>query len=289
MTRDVERTGLEAALREGFALARRPSSLDEIGDTSERQGFANLVGKHWSEVPAEVVYTLRWDLRSFTRAGWRHYLPAFLLAALSSREVAENVVDFLGQWSSDRDALWPAEKRAVRTWLHHLRGVQGDDQAAATLADYWDAPPIAERDERRELLARRTLAVFPCDRAAPWLEQDFGRLRDLSVRDPASLTTDEVVRQLPAHLWSWLEGGSSSILWLLELREQRDGHTRATRTAALVEAVAKQLTRAQRVLVADAFAAVALLGGPPDAKLAEDDWRQLADATAPSGAEATGR
>lgn len=158
----------EPALRnqiaDGFRDARVPSTTDEIADDWEVPEVRELVGKHWSEVPVDIIVRMNWDLGWFHRPGIRHYLPAFMLAALRESETAETVIAYLGHGAGERDALWPDEKRAVRTWLRYMRDELQNEDAAKALATYWENPPITPLDEDRVALFRRARELFAPDR-----------------------------------------------------------------------------------------------------------------------------
>jgi hypothetical protein len=166
------------------------------------------------------VCRLRWDLEWFERPGLRYYLPCFLCATFADREIAECVIDYLSRGSSDRNALWPSEKRAVRDVLLQLRDREAHDCAGDALIAYWIAPEIAADDELRELVARRILADFADDTATAGIDQRD--LERLGARELAALGVDEVRRRLPALLFSVLEKATVGILSLLSPSEAPD-------------------------------------------------------------------
>ena len=91
-------------------------------------------GKHWKEVPLEK---LQYHSSSFlSPAGFRYYLPAYLLAALADYgnllphtvyaltlpEKSSLEEQGLWQWHLARfDGLTPAQKEAVRAFLEYAR------------------------------------------------------------------------------------------------------------------------------------------------------------------------
>jgi hypothetical protein len=165
MSAIIER--LKQQITEAFRDARKPATHDEIANDWEVPQARELVGKDWSEVPFELIYQFRWDLEWFRAAGIRHYLPALLVAAFRESEVAENVIKYLSMWASEREALWPEEKRAVQAWMRYFRDERHDEDAAEALAKYWDDPNITPLDEERVRLFRRARDVFAEDRTAP--------------------------------------------------------------------------------------------------------------------------
>jgi hypothetical protein len=159
---------LRNQIADGFRDARVPSTVDEIADDSEVPEVHDLVGKHWSVVPLETIVRVRWDPGWFHRLGIRHYLPAFMLAAIREPEIAETVIAYLerGGVGGERDALWPDEKRAVRAWLRYMRDEHQNEDAAKALAIYWENPAITPLDEERTALFRRARAAFAAERTA---------------------------------------------------------------------------------------------------------------------------
>ena len=159
---------LRTQIADGFRDARVPSTVDEIADAWEVPDVRDLVGRHWSVIPLDTIIRMRWDLGWFHRLGVRQYLPAFMLAAIREREVAETTIAYLelGGVGGERDGLWPDEKRAVRAWLRWMRDEHQDQDAAEALATYWEHPAITPLDEERVAQFRRALEIFAPDRTA---------------------------------------------------------------------------------------------------------------------------
>jgi hypothetical protein len=208
------------SLAEAFRAARQPTALWEIGQAAENPAFRELVGKRRDEVAFDTVYRLRWDLEWFERPGLRYYLPCFLCAAFADREIAQCVIEHLARGSSDRNALWPSEKRAVRDVLIQLRDRCAHASAGDALTAYWDAPEIAADDELREQVARQILARFAGDPATAGLDQRD--LERLGAYELAALGVDEVRRRLPALLFSVPEKATAGVVALLSPSETPD-------------------------------------------------------------------
>ncbi len=222
---------LVGLLAEAFRAARQPNELWEIGEASENPAFRELVGKRRDEVSFDTLRRLCWDLEWFERPGLRYYLPCFLHAAFVDREIAECVIEHLSRASSDRNGLWPSEKRAVRDVLIQLRDREAHGSAGDALTAYWDAPDITADDELREQVARRILTAFARDVATAEVdtrsEAQGGGIgqRDierLGARELAALGVDEVRRQLRALLFSVPEKATVGIVTLLSPSETPD-------------------------------------------------------------------
>jgi hypothetical protein len=78
-----KRHELVEEIRQAFAYTPYPSGqvLDEFA------------GKHWSELPIELIQTYRDDLGTFSSEEFRFYLPAYLIAIILHPDKADILCD----------------------------------------------------------------------------------------------------------------------------------------------------------------------------------------------------
>lgn len=109
---------------------------------------ADFKGKHWREIPREVLKRHHDDLPLFSSAGRRFYLPAYLFAALDDfwdlREFVsihltpEENPDAMQSFRERFDDFTPAEKQSIKKFFEHLRDEESDQYwAPKALKLYW--------------------------------------------------------------------------------------------------------------------------------------------------------
>ena len=123
----------------------------------------DLKGKHWKEIPRDILRYHHDDLPFLSNIGLRYYLPAYLLAALEDdwdflHFVIFNLAPTLDMYGyeSKQDYLrkrfsefTPTQKLAIREFMEFVRDEMSDrpmrSQIASALEDYWGtvepAPP----------------------------------------------------------------------------------------------------------------------------------------------------
>ncbi len=80
------------------AFAQTPYPGDDKVAVYARYGHSladDLRGKHWREVPLEVLYAHRWEIFLLTPETFRFYSPVFMLAALYHPNEVESLSDNL--------------------------------------------------------------------------------------------------------------------------------------------------------------------------------------------------
>lgn len=109
---------------------------------------ADFRGKHWKEVPREVLQYHHDDLPLFSSAGCQYYLPAYLFAALDDfwdlREFVsihltpEDTHEAMQSFHERFDGLTPAQKRCIKAFFEYLQDEESDRYWAPTaLKLYW--------------------------------------------------------------------------------------------------------------------------------------------------------
>lgn len=106
-------------------------------------------GRHFRDVPRDVLIRHHNELASFSEEGLLFYLPAYLLAAVDDiYDIVYYVVYYLDltDWNGDAlkrqfDRFSPVQKRAIRLFLEHVRDAMPQvslaDLAQKALAQYW--------------------------------------------------------------------------------------------------------------------------------------------------------
>lgn len=97
-------------------------------------------GKHWSEVPHDVVRWHHDDLCDFTEAGKRFFLPAFMLAAMEPDDIAGYAVLHLTNPDNFEEfrRYTPEQRAAVRAFLER----EGDPRfIGRALSEVWSPLP----------------------------------------------------------------------------------------------------------------------------------------------------
>jgi len=130
------RSNLIAAIEHAWAETPPPSeggiSYNQELDDERAELEASLRGRHWREVPRETLFAWRTGLAGLSPAGFRYYLPAFLLAGLENAEIGgfllyhfeagiENgsIVQKLSSFST-------AEREALRAFFQLMAAEQAD-------------------------------------------------------------------------------------------------------------------------------------------------------------------
>jgi hypothetical protein len=137
-------------IRSAFAATPAPPPGRLLRETSradpEAVAVATALGRTcWSEVSATTIHGCRAGLPFLSPAGFRYYLPAYLLACLSTPELRDVVLVDLcpppdtPPWSpadfeARRRALSPDQRHAVLAFLDHL-------QAGETGTSSWTPRP----------------------------------------------------------------------------------------------------------------------------------------------------
>jgi hypothetical protein len=108
-------------------------------------------GRHWREIPRDILQYHQHDLPFFSPAGLRYYLPTYLLAGLDGFvDVPDfTVYDVEPDEEGDTRELWiqryepmtPKQKQAIRMWLEYLRDERPRNidlaHVQAALEKYW--------------------------------------------------------------------------------------------------------------------------------------------------------
>jgi hypothetical protein len=160
----------EAAIIEAFADEPYPGDEaltlpPQDWRTEEIQG--DFKGRHWRDVPPELLNKQGSWLQVFSPAGRRFYLPAFMLLTLNQLLekgsfhwvlFALDPPEQMGWFEREYGAYTPAQKKAIRLFLEYVRDEPEDlrsDRPVAqdALARYWasedDAPPKVAEPARK--------------------------------------------------------------------------------------------------------------------------------------------
>jgi hypothetical protein len=165
----ADRKALIAQIEQAFAAVPYPGD-DRIcpGVTAETRRFgteeaeieAAFRGIHWRDVPLEVLNLHQLSLSFFSPAGFRFYLPAYLLAVLGVPRRPPGFLEMGGikgavlhslqppvemswkprshptvAWFLERvNGFAPEQREAIQAFLHHV----GGREARAALNRYWE-------------------------------------------------------------------------------------------------------------------------------------------------------
>ncbi len=108
-------------------------------------------GRHWKDVPRDILQYHQHDHPFFSPAGMHYYLPTYLIAALDR---FGDTLEFTfyeinppaeghkhrEDWAKRYDPMTPAQKNAIRMWLGYLRDEMStlmEEEARASLEKYW--------------------------------------------------------------------------------------------------------------------------------------------------------
>lgn len=110
----------------------------------------HLRGRHWRDIPRDILQYHQHDLPFFSTAGLHYYLPTYMLAALDDfmdtphftvYEVEPAEGELHDHWFERVRGLTPAQKNAIRSWLEYLRdempGRTDLKHVQAALNNYW--------------------------------------------------------------------------------------------------------------------------------------------------------
>lgn len=151
MSSELER--LKQQIEQAFADVPYPGD-ENIGadpyDWECAELNQHLRGKHWREIPRDLLQYHQHDLPSFSPAGLQYYLPAYLLAALDNfvdvpdftvYHVNPEVGDLHDYWAKRFEGMTAAQKNAIRSWLEYLRDEMSRTidlkHVNAALNNYW--------------------------------------------------------------------------------------------------------------------------------------------------------
>jgi hypothetical protein len=91
---------VKARILSAFAATPHPAEGNLVADQSGwdpecREIARDFDGKHWRDVPEELVLAHLQALPLFTPAAFRHYLPAYMMVSLERGEAADTVREFV--------------------------------------------------------------------------------------------------------------------------------------------------------------------------------------------------
>lgn len=107
-------------------------------------------GRHWKDIPRDLLQYHQHDLPFFSAAGLHYYFPTYMFAALEDFvdipqfavfAVDPNEGELRDYWFGRFDSFTPAQKNAVRSWLEYLRdempGATSVEHVNEALNKYW--------------------------------------------------------------------------------------------------------------------------------------------------------
>jgi hypothetical protein len=119
-------------IEEAFATTPYPGD-DDIG----WDGIEDVLrGKHWRELPLDVLYRERGELSFLTATGFRFYLPAFMLGVLRHYDEVDTLSgNLIASLCPDpQSALPDPHKRDTSGWLAQRTAQFSPDETEAVLA-----------------------------------------------------------------------------------------------------------------------------------------------------------
>ncbi len=143
-------------IEEAFVGVPYPGDAD-ITHVSDEEGTRlrkSFQGKHWKEIPRDVLRYHHDNLAFFTPRGLQYYLPAYLFAALDdfwdildfvlshlvpSRQ--EDMKEFRAGVEAQLGGFTPAQRRALRAFLEYVRDERSErcipEKLERVLNVYW--------------------------------------------------------------------------------------------------------------------------------------------------------
>ena len=119
-----------------------------------------LRGKHWRDIPLDIIIRDRSEISFLTSAGFRYYLPAFMLAVLRHYQEVDQLSEYvvvslspepqgelphpnerdLSRWLTERTARFsPAQSSAVLAFLKSYRVLHAADFAESVYSSLLDS------------------------------------------------------------------------------------------------------------------------------------------------------
>lgn len=111
---------------------------------------AHFGGRHWKDIPRDILQYHQHDLAFFSVAGLHYYFPTYMFAALEDFadipqfavfDVDPDEGELRDYWLGRHDSFTPAQKNAVRSWLEYLRdempGATSVKHVNEALNKYW--------------------------------------------------------------------------------------------------------------------------------------------------------
>jgi uncharacterized protein DUF6714 len=123
---------VERRIEEAFSVFPMPDAeeIAEPKDAWEAQALkAIFAGKHWREVPFEILMYCRGDLIFLSAKAWVYYLPALLVSSLRTRnpDLVDATVSALTPIAEDWELEWfnarlsllgQGQRELIRDFLH---------------------------------------------------------------------------------------------------------------------------------------------------------------------------
>lgn len=161
MTRPEAERELVAEIRAAFASMPVPAADELVPVTRtpdrEREWIRReFAGRHWTELGVDFLAAHAESLLLLSAAGFHHYLPAYLIAAVSAPIESDLVTPAVfiglsppsagdvaqGAWLEERARLFSTEQRAaIGRWLDYMAGKRPDefpgDDKRRRLREFW--------------------------------------------------------------------------------------------------------------------------------------------------------
>ena len=155
-------------IEEAFADTPYPGDENISPEVYEGEKLtADLKGKHWRDIPLESIFYHKGDLPFFTDAGFRFYLPVFLLAMLRHRAKVDTLpIGLLTKLAPPQEFVWRRDWKSMKK--------------TGSFEEYF-------AQLRRDFLKRmRAFSPKECAAVLAFLEA-FGQLFPNDISDPREL------------------------------------------------------------------------------------------------------